>query len=1175
MNTNRKIAVATSAALLFAAASIFAGCAVLRVDVDVYKGPLANNEDVQVEQMAAMAVGAKPILISLRDQLEIEKRGGHPKDLYAQVWYASGFIQIDEKNLASECKTLTDERARRVNAVLWLYEDSDDPKWFPPEWAHLVGRGKDAYREYEAAAADVAGKGIKNRVGAEELHRAVDDMTSVAMEAIRLAVEHPLEGTNNDAIIKVASQFIEQTLRASTLWRFFQSKEQNSSLYEAIKQEFPHYENEPDWDRMTKEEKIAYFISVKHVVGQQLCDQPLHTLSILEKCREFSPTRFVLTQGEWGRQENGPDEDGPLDPKTAARAGQALLRRIGGALGFERGRIAAGLDSIIEKYLYAGEDTIHNKTDDDTDPDRLAQRERLQDALAGFAGKVLVLANNEVLLKRPGEGVLSSNPRIDRYVTVLQAIGNSLTIQVDELTNRAKHKEGLANDLDREKLALGVALDENPLAVYGGIVDELQGSRKREEGLAAELEEECKKRGKNPEAVNAATDAVADVNKAETDLKKVEADFKKAEEAFKKASEAADAVKEPSPLPDNASAEEKAAAKDKADEKKKAEKKKEKAEAEKERAEEEKAVAEKTHQDAEDTLKCIEGYRKHKDYATQLAKAIDGVRSAWKSLCSDVDIASESFSSEAFLWKMQDILSDLEDAGGDDKANYTAALEVLKNMPQPLDSRLARDAQGDTSKKVFDQLINELRDEHVLAVRDFGEDSVVASNFAEAIKTAYTYRADMAYIRPPSAYLRSSYPSTSLQAEAAGARWRNELRRHAVESFPFSESIVNKERERIATMAEIDKQFWQNINSVKVKGGGNTNYVLTKDDIGNWYVKGYSANPDRIIKSAQSLALFALGGQMKTNMLDELRRRDKEPGAGKYYKMDIQRGPMERSLDRRVQVYLSATQSDKEQVLAALDDKSGLSSAIVTRWKTVADAKEPKGYFKSLQRELDGAVETVLKPAAERLDKVDAGTQAKDAITEAISKRLNPVAQMALRTAYQAVQKEGADPELGMRIADALGAMLRFYDDLSGRIARLEPAAGAQEELDGEQQKKKEKDDVFAKAKADFDEKKAALEKINATEEADAAKKKAAQDAMKLAEDAMKGAQAAVDEAVKAVEAAQAKVDAIAKVEEAVKAELKSVLEGDIGTLIDHRKSVVDSFISGLEEFNKDVAASS
>src|SRR5512139_1331050 len=46
------------------------GCAVLRIDVDVYKGPLANHPDVQMEQCAVMAIAAKPLLVELRDVLE-------------------------------------------------------------------------------------------------------------------------------------------------------------------------------------------------------------------------------------------------------------------------------------------------------------------------------------------------------------------------------------------------------------------------------------------------------------------------------------------------------------------------------------------------------------------------------------------------------------------------------------------------------------------------------------------------------------------------------------------------------------------------------------------------------------------------------------------------------------------------------------------------------------------------------------------------------------------------------------------------------------------------------------------------------------------------------------------------------------------------------------------------
>ena len=47
-----------------------AGCAVLTIDVDVYKGALANHESVQTEQLAAMAMGAKPLIAELRALLE-------------------------------------------------------------------------------------------------------------------------------------------------------------------------------------------------------------------------------------------------------------------------------------------------------------------------------------------------------------------------------------------------------------------------------------------------------------------------------------------------------------------------------------------------------------------------------------------------------------------------------------------------------------------------------------------------------------------------------------------------------------------------------------------------------------------------------------------------------------------------------------------------------------------------------------------------------------------------------------------------------------------------------------------------------------------------------------------------------------------------------------------------
>ena len=53
-------------------------CAVLTVDVDVYKGPLINEESVQIQQLLALTTAAKPMLVQLRDNLEWPSSDGLP-----------------------------------------------------------------------------------------------------------------------------------------------------------------------------------------------------------------------------------------------------------------------------------------------------------------------------------------------------------------------------------------------------------------------------------------------------------------------------------------------------------------------------------------------------------------------------------------------------------------------------------------------------------------------------------------------------------------------------------------------------------------------------------------------------------------------------------------------------------------------------------------------------------------------------------------------------------------------------------------------------------------------------------------------------------------------------------------------------------------------------------------
>lgn len=259
------------------------------------------------------------------------------------------------------------------------------------------------------------------------------------------------------------------------------------------------------------------------------------------------------------------------------------------------------------------------------------------------------------------------------------------------------------------------------------------------------------------------------------------------------------------------------------------------------------------------------------------------------------------------------------------------AREVLATRAAPLDpftvSRLPRDKQPD-AKDVMDDLIAVLRHQHVLAIRESGH-TTRSKRIEDALKAAYEHRSGMVFIRPSSAFLRSSYPSTSLQ-DNPGLQWQNMLGRHAARNTPFlGELIANPERERTRIIAEIDKQFWQNINRVRVAGAGHTNYVIAKDDIGNWYVKRYSADPEDIIKSAQKLAMFNLGAHLEVNLLNRLKQESGKQGI--QQQTDAGQSSLGRLFQKHTEVYTNRSGEDYQRVLALLANKD-LETRIKQAW---------------------------------------------------------------------------------------------------------------------------------------------------------------------------------------------------------------------------------------------------
>ncbi|MEQ1720395.1 MAG: hypothetical protein ABL887_04700 [Nitrosomonas sp.] len=199
------------------------------------------------------------------------------------------------------------------------------------------------------------------------------------------------------------------------------------------------------------------------------------------------------------------------------------------------------------------------------------------------------------------------------------------------------------------------------------------------------------------------------------------------------------------------------------------------------------------------------------------------------------------------------------------KVPHEAARKVLDALPTVQANAPLNKDDYKSPLEVMDRIIAELRHNHLRVVELEGERAENSQRASNALENARRHRAGMIYLRPASAYLRTSFPSTSLQDDPNLA-WDNLLLQQGIRSLPFSSQLRDmldpiQKQDRSLT-AELDKQYWQNINRVRVSGAGLTNQVVAKDDVGNWYVKQYYGDTESIAKGAKNLALFSLGTKL-------------------------------------------------------------------------------------------------------------------------------------------------------------------------------------------------------------------------------------------------------------------------------------------------------------------------
>lgn len=258
-------------------------------------------------------------------------------------------------------------------------------------------------------------------------------------------------------------------------------------------------------------------------------------------------------------------------------------------------------------------------------------------------------------------------------------------------------------------------------------------------------------------------------------------------------------------------------------------------------------------------------------------------------------------------------------------------IKKAKALQNPIDPSAFHPAGSNKPvTEVIDDLIAVLRQKNIAALEKFGPGSTQVENASAALLESYRQRAGMIYLRPAVAYLRTSLAATALQDNTVA--WSNLLERHSYRTLtPVAPAYQAKKGDKVELQEELDKQFWQNINRIKVSGGGKTNYAIAKDDIGNWYVKSYSADPGPIIESAKNLALFNAGAKVGENLLVKSKQLSEQQKTGTTEPSTSTTGAG-RIYGRYLATYNSNANRDLKATMDALAD-TGLQESIRSAWK--------------------------------------------------------------------------------------------------------------------------------------------------------------------------------------------------------------------------------------------------
>ncbi len=1060
----------TRACVAIAAAALLVGCSALQIDVDVYKGPLVNEDSMQRDQMLAMAMSAKVLMLSMRNKILDDHACGWDEggsELRRKTLEFEKLVSLETETsppaLSEACRKRLAEaepssygsaaqpqrssavrrqlirNARQLNSILSFYDDRDDTGLKP--LLDQVRQRQEALDDKRRAYLVLA---TPRSPPSPEAEKAYGDMRLAAgglyvpmVRLLQTAAGARLASSQER--LKIIEKLARDVVDITDPLELFKA----AACFSADPAS-------PATDLIQRADQLDPGVFVRSRSGDRTrwyADARRALLGALkDKPRESAEALLLANQAR--RQPSPPDSCSALarqprpegivrrlfpDERIMGDEADDNTRQIGdivntvlatlGESGFDRGRIENGIDSLADIYAATRDSSAGpGRKNGRTAAEQLSQQQfaRLDHLLVDMAQRMQFLATNLWLIDERG-GKNPADNEIERFKALLESIATNIIVHADDLRRQSVHNEqqSTGGAIDRSAANRVFAVDPGAAftriekrigefklkavadeAAAGGSVS-LASLQKEKSRLETALEEEGKAvKSRRDEALDATALLVTVVpGQAPSPLLlATSADAPKLwsadRESVRKALAAStgnasvealrlelDAwlVQELAGLSSPALKDDPRAARLRSARQmverlaplSKAELKRSAAYAELRR------IVLAKYQSASKVSLNESGLRNLQRELDSIKVQLDAEqRRITRLTASGAGVPSAGY--DAILKIVNDARSEvlgmtassmanpdgnlimgflrlsieraMDKLPAEQRADHLNALTVLKRVGNPAEPQAAQQTH-EKAIEVLDSVIGQLRFLHIDAIRSKGRNSEEAKDIEAALTAARRQREDHIYVRPASSYLRSVYAATYTQPSSR-TEWRNML----VEQF---RNITKPDAATDRIKEDLDKAYWQNINTVRLAASGSSNFVVAKDDVGNWYVKAMGSDPAAMIKAAKQLALYNLGSQMDSNLLrvDELRNtidarraNGEAPDEGLQSELNaLTGGQSGAAVTARSQTLKLFKQNYDELSLAQLKDMQARLTArefvlaIAKRWSTTLEkASDPK-----------------------------------------------------------------------------------------------------------------------------------------------------------------------------------------------------------------------------------------